>query len=168
MNAIIETPSKDALCIEKELRDSIGTILEITLEPITFQRQLVKILDVIVSLSWMGAMKKGAILVTNDNEELVMAAHHNLEETLITRCAKVAFGHCLCGKAAVKKEILFKPNVDSDHDVTYDNMDDHGHYNIPIFGNNKVVVGMLVLYLEVNHQPQKNEQEFLWHECHES
>ncbi len=153
--------TRRALAREKELRLAFSRILEITLEPISFQQQLKKILETIVSLSWMGALEKGALFLTNHKKELVLAVHHQLDPILVERCSKVAFGHCLCGQVALSKKILFKGGVDCDHDVSFQGMHDHGHFVVPIFGHDEEVIGILVLYLEPGHQQSPDESVFL-------
>ncbi len=145
---------------EWETRTAISAILEITLGSESFKRQLEKILEVIVSVSWLKAAEKGAIFVTNARKELVLVVHHSLSPALTLLCAKVPFGHCLCGKAAQSKKLIFKTCVDDDHDTRFDGMKPHGHYNVPLLDGNRVI-GVMVLYLEHEHEPHPEEKFFM-------
>ena len=145
---------------EWETKAAISHILSIALQPISFRQQLEEIIEVIVSISWLGAVKKGAIFVANDRRELILAVHHDISPALEIKCGTVAFGQCLCGRAALRKEILFKSCVDEEHEIAFEGMLGHGHYNIPLLGGEGEVIGVLVLYLEDDHQPHAEEQAF--------
>ena len=145
---------------EWETKTAISRILGVALKPISFRQQLEEIIDVIVSISWLGAVKKGAIFVANRRHELILAVHHDLAPALETKCATVAFGKCLCGRAALRKQILFKSCVDEEHEISFEGMAGHGHYNIPLLGGDDEVIGVIVLYLEDHHQPHPEEQAF--------
>ena len=146
---------------EWETKAAISAILDITLKPLSFKQQLTEILDVLVSISWLRAEHKGAIFVANEHRELVMVVEHQLHDALIEKCARVPFGHCLCGRAAENREVVFKTCVDHEHDIAYDGMAPHGHYNVPLLDNQGHVVGVLVLYLEHGHSPHPEEAEFM-------
>ncbi len=145
---------------EWETRTAISAILEITLSNESFKKQLEKILEVIVSVSWLKAAEKGAIFVANARNELVLVVHHSLSPALVYLCGKVPFGHCLCGKAAQRKKLIFKTCVDDDHDTRFDGMKPHGHYNVPLLDGNRVI-GVMVLYLEHEHEPHPEEKFFM-------
>ncbi len=146
---------------EWETKTAISQILSIVLKPVGFTQQLEEILDVIVSISWLRAEKKGAIFVANGRKELLLTVHHNLAPQLLQQCNRIKFGQCLCGKAALEKQVLFKTCVDHDHDISFPSMKEHGHYNIPLFGKNNEVIGVIVLYLKHNHQPHSEEKHFI-------
>ena len=77
----------------------------------------------------------------------------------MVRCAKVPFGHCLCGRAAASKEIEYASCIDERHDIMFDGMKPHGHYNIPILSKNGVL-GVIVVYLEHGHEKDQREMKF--------
>jgi hemerythrin-like metal-binding protein len=145
---------------EWETKVAISSILDIVLKPIGFKRQLEEILDIVVSISWLRAEKKGAIFVVNSRKQLVLTVQHDLHEQLLRRCALVPFGRCLCGKAAAEKRILFRTCVDGDHEIRFPGMQEHGHYNIPLLDNQGEVIGVIVLYLEHGHKPHREEKHF--------
>lgn len=146
---------------EWETKAAISAILDITLKPYSIKQQLKAILDVLVSISWLGAVHKGAIFVVNARRELVMVVQHRLHEALLEKCARVPFGYCLCGRAAESREVIFKTCVDHDHEISYDGMQPHGHYNVPLLDDHGSVIGVLVLYLEHGHRPHPEEAEFM-------
>jgi len=124
---------------------------------------LQKSAEIIVSLSWLKFKSKSGIFLHNAEDEdgiLTLACSHNLAPELLTLCAKVPFGKCLCGRAAQTAEINYSSCVDSLHETTYSGMEPHGHYNVPIMDGDKVLA-VLVLYLEHGHQQQDYELSFL-------
>ncbi len=146
---------------EWETKTAISRILGVAFKPISFREQLEEIIDVIVSISWLGAVRKGAIFVANERRELILAVQHDLSPALLIRCAVVPFGKCLCGRAALRKQILFKSCVDEEHEISFAGMVGHGHYNIPLLGGDDEVIGVIVLYLEEHHEPHPEEQHFI-------
>lgn len=151
----------DYVSPEWEMKTAISRILDTTLKPINFQQQLKEVLNTLVSISWLGVEKKGAIFVTNNRRELLLVSQHGLDHQLQERCAKIPFGHCLCGKAAESKTVIFRNCVDQDHDIQFEGMEDHGHYNIPLLNNSNEVIGVIVLYVEHGHQPHSEEENFM-------
>lgn len=146
---------------EWEIKTAISSILDITLKSISFQQQLKEVLDVLISISWLKVEKKGAIFIANCHRELLLAVQCGLPPQLQEKCAKVPFGYCLCGKAAESKTILFRNCVDQDHDIRFDGMLGHGHYNVPLLDKENEIIGVLVLYLEHGHQPHPEEAGFM-------
>ncbi|MBL4771820.1 MAG: HD domain-containing protein [Planctomycetes bacterium] len=145
---------------EWETRAAISAILDITLGHGSFRDQLREILDVVISVSWLKVADQGAIFVANSRNELILTVEHNLAPQLVDLCSKVRFGQCLCGKAAERKEILFKGCVDSDHDISFEGMQPHGHYSIPLMDHDNVL-GAIVLYTADCHEPHQEEKYFM-------
>ncbi len=138
---------------EKELQKNIESqqvinkLLQISLEEISIDEQLERALDIILSPSWIATLPTGSIfLVEDDPEVLVLKAQRNLAQPLLTKCALVPFGYCLCGRAAADGKPFFSGCLDHQHDVQYEGISPHGHYNLPIHVDNKVA-GVLNLYL---------------------
>ncbi len=153
--------------IEEEIKQDyhvqsvISSVLRISMEPVSLEEQLVRILDFILSVPWLSLQSKGCIFLREENADvLVMKAHKGLSESLQGMCAKVPFGKCLCGKAASVCEIVFADCIDDRHAIHYQGMLPHGHYNIPIMSGNKVL-GVIGLYIDEGHQRNEKEEEFL-------
>ncbi|GBD41532.1 putative diguanylate cyclase YedQ [bacterium HR39] len=118
-------------------------------------------LDVLLSVSWLSVLPKGGIfLADSERGELRLAAHRNLPPPLLGSCARVPFGHCLCGRAALAGQILHAACVDHRHEVRYAGMQPHGHYNVPIRDGERVL-GVIVLYLPEGHPADPRELAFL-------
>lgn len=102
----------------------------------------------ITSLPWLGLLPKGAILLAGSEPAgLVLKAHRNLAPELITICARVPEGRCLCGLAAARRQVVFANHVDGRHHNTFSGMDDHGHYCVPILAPGGELLGVFTLYV---------------------
>jgi PAS domain S-box-containing protein len=144
-----------------QTQNVINSVLQISIESISLDEQLERILDVIISIPWLVVQSKGSIfLVEDDPEVLVMKAQRGLNEALLTTCEKVPFGRCLCGRAASTGKIAFADHVDDHHENRYEGITPHGHYCAPILSGN-LVLGVINMYLKEGHIRDQKEEEFL-------
>ena len=128
---------------------------------LTLDDFLQKSAEVIVSLPWLKLKpKSGIFLADEEGKNLTLICNHNLSSELITLCAKVPFGKCLCGRAAQTGEIQFSTCLDHRHEISYPGIKPHGHYNVPIM-NGDILLGVVVLYLTHGHQQKDFEISFL-------
>ncbi len=112
---------------------------------------------------WLGLGKATGIFLADNQGEgecLRLVANTDLPSELLTLCAEVPFGYCLCGRAAKQRLIQFADRIDSRHDTSFDGMEPHGHYNVPIIYQ-KSVLGVMVLHLPEGHIKKKFEVNFL-------
>jgi PAS domain S-box-containing protein len=136
-------------------------LLELSLEDISLEELLERVIDEIVNVPWIVLEKKGCIfLVDDDPKTLALKAQRGLHEALLIKCENVPFGHCICGRAAATKKIAFTGCLDEDHENTYDGIKPHGHYCIPILSS-KRVLGVINLYVKEGHIRDKIEEDFL-------
>ncbi len=139
----------------------IGSILHLSLEQISLEDFLQQTLEMILDLPWLSLLKKGAIFLVEDNPDvLVMKAQAKLPDSLLSSCAKVRFGHCLCGQAAATRQTVFADCVDHRHETVYGGIQPHGHYCIPIMSEDRLY-GVINLYLQAGHVAASSEDRFL-------
>jgi diguanylate cyclase (GGDEF)-like protein/PAS domain S-box-containing protein len=147
---------------EREEQSALNSILRLSLEAIPLQEQLERVMDILLSLSWLQIETKGGIFqVDEKSDTLVLKVQRGLHPVLLTSCARVPFGFCLCGRAAQNKEIQHAECIDERHDVTFDGITPHGHYNVPILSGDDEVLGVIVLYLKHGHKKNYQEIAFL-------
>ncbi len=140
---------------------TVSSVLKISLEPIPLDEQLEQILDQILKIPFLSFQAKGSIYIVEEKaKELVMKAHRGLDSKLLTECARIPFGRCLCGKAADGDEIVFSDCIDDEHEMYCHSAFPHGHYCVPV-RSGKQVHGVINLVLEENHLKRKEEEEFL-------
>ncbi|MBF0486556.1 MAG: diguanylate cyclase [Nitrospirae bacterium] len=140
------------------LQETIKSVLEISLEQVPLQNKLQRIMDIIVSIPGISIEQKGCIHLKVDGaEELQMVAQRNLPEHLLTSCARLQYGQCLCGIAASTGKTVFSNKLDDLHSVSFEGMHEHGHYCIPIKSGSNIL-GVLCLYVRHNHERNKLEE----------
>ncbi|MBU4330961.1 MAG: HD domain-containing protein [Acidobacteria bacterium] len=146
---------------QSRITDTLNNLLKISLQTIPLVTQLEKILDYVTGITWLTLDSRGGIfLIEGEEKVLKLKVAKNLNPDLLKRCAEVPFGYCLCGKAALSREVEFADCVDHRHDIIYDGIVPHGHYCIPI-KKEKRLLGVLVLYLHEGHKKVESEIEFL-------
>lgn len=149
----------------KEAR-ALATLLRLSLQPLPMNAYLQASIDTLLdSVPWLALLPMGAIFLekvgaAGTAPELVLAAERNLSPPLLTLCARVPHGKCLCGRAAATREIQFAHCLDARHEILFDNIAPHGHYNLPIL-HGEALLGVLVLYLPHDYQERGGERRLL-------
>ncbi len=145
----------------RENQEAINAILHLLLQHTSLDHILEQALNIILQISWLGIKQKGSIFLTEPGENtLVLKVQRDLSKPLLTKCALVPFGKCLCGRAAASKEIIFAGCVDERHETTFEGMGAHGHINVPILMGQDVL-GVLNLYVDEGHQYNEQQKIFL-------
>ncbi len=143
---------------------SLAKLLRLTLADTPTKDYLLASLHVLLDhVPCVSLLPKGAIFLTVDSgqgEHLEMVAQRELSTPLLTLCARVEFGQCLCGRAAQEKTTQFASCIDHRHDIHFDGIAPHGHYNVPIMKQGKVL-GVIVFYLPHNYVEHGRERDFL-------
>ncbi|MBF0565413.1 MAG: diguanylate cyclase [Nitrospirae bacterium] len=144
-----------------QIQDVLNAILKISMRPISLKEQLERILNLILDIPWLALQSKGSISLVEDQPGvLVMKAHRGLADALLDDCENVPFGKCLCGLAALKKEMVFADRIDERHHITFDGMLPHGHYCVPILSGSDIL-GVLNMYIKEGYKRSIREEDFL-------
>lgn len=140
---------------------AIASILALALEDIPLDELLARTLDLILSVPWLGIERKGAIfLVEHEPRQLVLKVQRGLAASLLSSCAQVPFGRCLCGEAAVRREPAYAADLGVRHTTRYEGIRPHGHYCVPICTED-ATLGVITTYLAPGHVRSALEVEFL-------
>ena len=142
----------------------INSMLRVSLEPLSLEKQFDRILDLILSVPYLSLESRGAIsLVESNPNVLVLKAQHGFSESDPVPCKSVPLGHCLCGKAASSADTIFADHPDGRHEIHFDGTFPHGHYCVPIKrgGDGGKVIGLLNVYVKQGHKRNRREEEFL-------
>ncbi len=149
--------AEKALQREHHTQRVVNNILSLSVETAPLDRILGLILEHIFSIPWLGLEERGCVfLVEEDPNVLVRKKALGLTEQQKT-CNHIPFGKCLCGRAALTKEIQFADVVDQRHEIRYENIYPHGHYCVPIISSDNVL-GVLNLFVKEGHVC--NEEKF--------
>jgi PAS domain S-box-containing protein len=144
-----------------EQQQIIDSILRIGLENQTLDEILEVILDGILTVGWMKLTPKaGIFLMDEETKKLRLSTQRNLSSPLLKLCAQVELGQCLCGRAALQQQILFSDCLDDRHEIRYEGIEEHGHYNVPIL-QGRQVLGVIVLYLPHGYERSADDEIFL-------
>jgi DNA-binding CsgD family transcriptional regulator/GAF domain-containing protein len=145
-----------------QIQAVLNKLLHISLENLGLEAMLEQFIDEITSISWLALESTGAIfLVGKEPEVLEMKAFRALNSQLLKRCARVPFGICLCGRAAMSGETQFADCIDERHDFRYNGISPHGHYCVPIISGEDEVLGVITLFVSEGHQRNQKEENFL-------
>ena len=148
-----------ALLIARTRQTLLGDILRVSLEHTPLELKLAKVLDLLLAVPELSLQRKGAIFLMEAGT-LVMKAHRNASEAVLTACARVPLGKCLCGRAAASGRIEFCGELDERHEIRYDGIEPHGHYCVPI-GSGDQISGVIALYLASGHKREERAEQFL-------
>jgi serine phosphatase RsbU (regulator of sigma subunit)/putative methionine-R-sulfoxide reductase with GAF domain len=143
------------------IQQALNAILRIALEPLSLDEQMHRVLDLILKLPWLALEGKGCIYLADEGAKvLVRKAQIGMPAGVLSACARVPFGTCLCGQAVVTKEIVFASGLDARHTICYPGIVPHGHYCVPI-RSGESPLGMLALYVREGHRRSPTEERFL-------
>ncbi|MBF0109003.1 MAG: GAF domain-containing protein [Magnetococcales bacterium] len=149
------------LAYYEKLQKIIQKALRIALEPLSLKQQLEQMLELMLSIPGLALLGKGAVFLMEErSEKLEMIASRGFSEMQNHRCASVPLGYCLCGRAARLRKVVFVPHIDEQHDVSYEEMKDHGHYCIPIMSGQRLL-GVINTYVPAGHRREGVEEDFL-------
>ncbi len=158
------TPMKETLMAlerQKENQRILNDLLQISLTDMYLKDILDCALEYIFSVSWLSTLPKGGIFLADEKAQtLTLTSQLNLSVQNKTLCNKIAFGQCLCGRAAQSRKIQFADCIDHRHDVRFEGMGPHGHYNIPIIKEDNIL-GVMVLYLSHGSSYDAEQAAFL-------
>src|SRR5262249_1186126 len=96
------------------IQQALNAILRISLEPTSLDEQMRRVLGLILTLPWLALEWKGCIYLADEGAKvLVRKAQVGMPAGVLSTCAQVPFGTCLCGQAVVAKEIVFASGLDA-------------------------------------------------------
>ncbi|GBE05845.1 sensor histidine kinase YycG [bacterium BMS3Abin10] len=161
--AIERKQAEEKIQRNSQIQDILNKILHLPFQDIPLPEILKQVIDLIIyaPFPWLTLEPKGAIFLVEDEPEvLVLKAQIGLAEPLLNLCARVPFGRCLCGRAALSGKIEFSDCIDERHENRFDGIAPHGHYCVPVMSKDKVV-GLINLYSKEGHARSQEEEEFL-------
>jgi PAS domain S-box-containing protein len=143
------------------IQTAINSVLRISLEPVSLDEQLLRILNHILDLPWLALEHKGCVfLADKDLNRLVMRAQVGMSAGVLSTCSEVEFGKCLCGSAFLANRVVFSCGLDARHSILYPGVHPHGHYCVPI-NSGQERLGLLNLYVREGHSHSPTEERFL-------
>lgn len=154
--------AEDELLHNYEIGTVLNTLLQLSIENISLDEILTRALDLILSVPWLNFEPKGCIfLVDEQKNELIMTASRGFADVLLSSCARVAFGSCLCGTAALTGKMVFEEDLSEAHTVRYEGIAPHGHYCVPILFEERIM-GVINIYLKAGYRKRSVDERFLF------
>jgi len=157
----IEKSSVEKLKRSLNEQEILASVLHVCQQPIDLQEIFDQTLRFVLTNQRFTTEPRGCIFMVSDNpSELEMQAQYGLPDEIKKSCAIVPLGYCLCGSAAKSGELAYCDQVDHRHENITAATPPHGHYCVPIRGDDKVI-GVLNLYLPDGHPWSVEENNFL-------
>jgi transcriptional regulator with GAF, ATPase, and Fis domain len=153
--------AEDELQRNYDIQTEVNSLILLSLGDISLEDILKHALDTILSIPWFSFESRGGIfLAEHDSGVLVMKAQDGLPEPVQKACARVPFGKCLCGQAALTREIHCTGCLDARHDIVYEEIASRSGYAVPILSADRTI-GVIILYMREGHRRDEREEEFL-------
>jgi transcriptional regulator with GAF, ATPase, and Fis domain len=153
--------AEDELQRNYDIQTEVNSLILLSLGDISLEDILKHALDAILSIPWFSFESRGGIfLAEHDSDILVMKVQSGLPEPVQKACARVPFGKCLCGQAALTREIHCTGCLDANHDIVYEEIASRSGYAVPILSADRTV-GVIILYMREGHRRDEKEEEFL-------
>jgi signal transduction histidine kinase len=153
--------SEQTLKRNYETQNVIDSLLRLSLENISLEEFLDKALKRLIAIPWLSFESRGAIFLIEEGSNLLaMKSQSGLSEYILKSCNRIPLGKCLCGRAALMKQVQFSNCLDALHEVRYEDITPHGHYCIPILSAGKSL-GVINLYIKEGYNYDIRDQDFL-------
>ncbi len=143
-----------------DIQTITNKLLSVSMEDLSLEEMLGRIIDRIVSIPWLSLESIGGIFLLEDPGVLVLKGHRGFSRHMLDTCGRVPLGKCICGRTALSGEIEFADSVDERHEIRHGGMAPHGHYCVPIKYSGRIL-GVITLYIREGHRRVKREAEFL-------
>ena len=152
-----ETKTKRLFDIQKAFNE----LVKFSIKNDTLEELLEKAMEIISTQCLITSGIKGCIFILNENENILeMVAQKNMSEYQIKRCKTIQPGECICGATVLNAKAEYVDHVDERHSIKWNEMDNHGHYCMPIMNDEKVA-GVINIYIPENHKRSSIEENFL-------
>ncbi len=167
LERLVEARTADLVQSAEETRallryqQAISTLLHTSLLSMSLKEQMKNALWLLFSIPWLSILKKGAIFMVDEKSgDLLLFEEVGFDKRSRNTCTRIPKGRCLCGMSAEKRQIIFASGIDDRHQITYEGMEPHGHYVVPILLDDRLL-GVILLYLPDGHRQLEKEQDFL-------
>lgn len=121
---------------------------------------LQNVVETLSEVSFFNFIPGVAIFIKNEEGSFDLKAQKDLFPKVEKMCANIKEGECLCGLAIEQKKTQYANCLDGRHSNTYEGIEEHGHYNVPILYDNESL-GALSVYLAEGHKKSQVEIDFL-------
>lgn len=145
-----------------QIQKTISSVLKISLDPISLEEQLSRVLDLILTIPGFAMHARGSIYLVEQGSaaELELKAMHGFSVSQVESCKTVALGKDVSPARAASCQIMSTDCLEAPHEIQYTVSGSAGQYCVPIvFGRR--VLGMINVAVTGGHRRSPEEEEFL-------
>jgi signal transduction histidine kinase len=155
-----EKQSQLALAQSLEHHKALGLLLQRLSRCGSAVETLKCLIDTTLELSWMhGTCGAAAFLASGQQLDLVYS--RDLGRPVEERCARIAFGHCLCGRVASERKAIVPGDEHESPLLVLDGTQhDHGHAVFPL-QHEGVTLGVVNFYVQSEIRLESSQRGFL-------
>jgi signal transduction histidine kinase len=148
--------------LQQQQQQILKNILNIALEPIPLEDKLACSLSQLADLPWFSATQGAALFLRHpETDALFLAASHRLPQAVQEACGEVPLGSCFCGRVAASGQPEYARHTLPSHGHRVPEVDEHGHFSLPVPGSEQDPLGVLTLHLDPQHSYSEAEHQFL-------
>ncbi len=148
-----------------QIQKAISSVLKISLEPISLDEQLSRVLDLILTIPGFAMHARGSIYLVNEEgdkgpKSIELKAMHGFSVAQVDSCKTVFLEKGLSDAQAANCQLVVTDCLEVPHEIQYTAMGTGGQYCVPIiFG--KRTLGMVNVAVTGGHRRSPEEEEFL-------
>ncbi|MBF0184325.1 MAG: sensor domain-containing diguanylate cyclase [Magnetococcales bacterium] len=136
-----------------------NAVLETIVESLSMARQIEVMLEILFAVPWLARHNRGILFLVDESaNQLILAGHKNVPESLLNQCARVTLGECDCGNSAQSRETQFSSTAL--HATHCAGLPPHSSYRVPLLFHGRLL-GLLTVYLVEGHPYLPDEEAFL-------
>jgi signal transduction histidine kinase len=142
------------------IQKAISSVLKISLEPISLDDQMNRVLELILTVPSFSVNTRASIyLAENSSASLALKAMHGFSVAQVENCKILPLGN-EAGKQASNCTIIIADCLDDPREIQYSTRGSGGYYCTPIVFNEKAV-GLINVSVLEGHKHAPEEEEFL-------
>ncbi len=145
------------------IQKTISSVLKISLDPISLEEQLSRVLDLILTIPGFAMRARGSIYLVepgSSSDLLALKAMHGFSVSQVESCKTVTLGKDVSPARAASCQIMSTDCLETPHEIQYTVSGSAGQYCVPIvFGRR--VLGMINVAVTGGHRRSPEEEEFL-------
>ncbi|MEJ5224662.1 MAG: histidine kinase N-terminal 7TM domain-containing protein, partial [Anaerolineales bacterium] len=112
-----------SLEVSEQEQRALASVLQTGMRDAPIEDILLSSLEQLLAIEWLGIEAKGGIFLKDPQKDtLHLVVERNLSPQICALCKKVDFGKCLCGRAALTRQLQFSSHVDDLHEINYEGM----------------------------------------------
>lgn len=131
-----------------ELKIAVGHVVQ---EQGTLEGRFERVLQMLMNMKGAELQRMSGISLLDPAANVLrnFVRLGKFSEEFIAREEIIPVGHCLCGRAAVSGEVIISDECfeDERHDFTFEGMNSHGHYILPMMQGGECL-GVIYLYTD--------------------